>query len=62
MSAEPMERVTQYVVTVTGCDDSTTITVPLTDTEATAVKRVAEAITVASEYSCMPRMHMEVAR
>lgn len=48
-----------YAITVSGCDDSTTVEMPLTDAGAEALLRAAEAITEASEYPCMPKMRVE---
>lgn len=48
-----------YTITVSGCDDHTTVELPLTETDADAVARVARQITAKSDYSCMPTMHVE---
>lgn len=45
-----------YTVHISGCDDSTTAQVDLTDAEAAAVAKVARAITATSDYGCMPTM------
>lgn len=45
-----------YQVTVSGCDDSTSIEIPLNDAEFAIVNAVALKITAASTYGCMPRM------
>jgi hypothetical protein len=47
-----------YAIKVSGCDDSTTVQVELTDAEVAAVRRVADAVTAASDYGCMPRMRV----
>jgi hypothetical protein len=47
---------TPHTITVSGCDDSTTVVLPLTAVEAAVVRRVAEAISDASEFGCMPTM------
>jgi hypothetical protein len=45
-----------FDITVQGCDDSTDITIELTPTELTFLTGIAEKITAASEFGCMPRM------
>ncbi len=53
-----MTAVRTYVVRVAGCDDSTRILIDLTDAEAAAAGRIAEAVNAASESSCQPRMRV----
>ena len=48
----------KYLITVRGCDDSTGITIELTDIEYGVVKKIADAVTKASEYGCMPKMYI----
>ena len=48
---------TAYVFTM-GCDASNLIEVELTDEEFATVKRVAEAMTAASEYGCEPDLYV----
>lgn len=48
-----------YVITVEGCDDSTRIEYALTETQAKLLKDIAEKITKASTYTCMPCMDVE---
>lgn len=50
-----------YDITVTGCDDSTTIQLALTNREFEFIHRVAEATTDASSYDCKPRMSVLLA-
>ena len=45
-----------YRVAVDGCDDSTYVDVLLTEREAALVRQIAEAVTEASSYGCMPTM------
>lgn len=47
---------TGYVIQVVGCDESTSVVMNLAEGEAELVRLVAEAITKASEYGCMPTM------
>jgi hypothetical protein len=49
----------KYRITVTGCDDDNTVDLDLTDAEVTFAKRLAEALTEASQYGCQPRMRVE---
>lgn len=46
----------QYEITVSGCDDSTSIVQSLTESEFILVNGIATQITAASNYACMPRM------
>lgn len=48
-----------YEVSVHGCDDSTTIKQELTFEEYEFLSTIAEKITNASEYGCMPIMEIE---
>lgn len=48
-----------YTIAVHGCDDSTFIEKELTDEEAQIIQEVANAITEASFYGCMPTMTIE---
>lgn len=48
-----------YTITVSGCDDHTTVEPWLTEAEADAVARVARQITAKSGDVCMPTMHVE---
>jgi len=45
-----------YLISVMGCDDTTTFYMQLTDREAKLVKLLAEKCTEASTYGCMPTM------
>lgn len=51
----------RYQIAVHGCDDSTIIETTLTNDEAEFLKRIAEAITRASSYQCMPVMYVALA-
>lgn len=51
---------TTYVILVEGCDDYTKILMDLSDSEADLIRRVAEAITAASTYDCMPTMRIRI--
>ena len=48
-----------YEVSVHGCDDSTTIRQELTFEEYEFLNTIAEEITNASSYGCMPTMEIE---
>lgn len=48
----------KYRVEVYGCDDSTSVEEELTDREYDFLKRIADNITNASEYGCMPTMNI----
>lgn len=48
-----------YLVSVDGCDDSTTIEQELTFEEYDFLNMIAEKITIASEYGCMPTMEIK---
>lgn len=45
-----------YTIRAVGCDDATTVYLPLTDDEARAVAKVARAVTDASGFACEPRL------
>jgi len=49
----------KYEISVLGCDDSTSIQIELSASEYELIKKVAEKITDASTYSCMPTMVIE---
>ncbi len=51
----------KYLIEVSGCDDTTRIVADLTVKQAEAVGRVAEQITAASTYGCMPVMSIRKA-
>ena len=48
-----------YEISVHGCDDSTTIKQELTLEEYELLKEIAEKVTNASTYGCMPTMGIE---
>lgn len=48
-----------YIVSVDGCDDSTAIIQELTLEEYELLNTIAEKITNASEYGCMPTMEIK---
>ncbi len=50
----------KYEITVSGCDDSTTIIKELTEEQAKFLKEIADQITETSTYNCMPRMYVEL--
>ena len=49
----------KYEIAVHGCDDSTYITIELNNDEADLLYRIAQAVTDASEYGCMPTMKID---
>lgn len=49
---------TLHLITLQGCDDTTRVTVELTETETRTAERIAAATRLASEYNCQPRMHV----
>jgi len=49
----------KYEISVLGCDDTTSIQIELSASEYELIKKVAEKITDASTYSCMPTMVIE---
>lgn len=48
----------KYLINCSGCDDSTQITIDLTDKQLAFVKYLADQITQTSTYGCMPTMHV----
>lgn len=46
------------LIVVTGCDDNTQITIPLTDKELATLNKVADALNEASTRSCQPNMRV----
>ncbi len=48
----------EFAITLSGCDDSTTVTASLTDEEIALLERIAAATVAASQFSCMPRMEI----
>lgn len=48
----------KYLIDCSGCDDSTQITIDLTDKQLAFVKYLADQITQTSTYGCMPRLHV----
>lgn len=48
-----------YDIKVSGCDDSTRITVDLTPDQLAFLTEIAEKITATSTYSCEPRMYVQ---
>ena len=50
---------TPYIVRLTGCDDETEIPMDLTPNEADLIRRLSAASHQASEYGCMPKLHLE---
>lgn len=50
---------TVHYITVSGCDDSTTVTMDVTEPEFEFLRRLAEQITAASSYGCQPRMSLD---
>lgn len=49
----------KYVITVSGCDDSTSIVMKLTEEQHAFLCDVARRITDKSDYVCMPTMRVE---
>lgn len=47
-------------ITVIGCDDDTSIEIELSYDEYQIIQIVADLITEASKYSCMPKMKLEI--
>ena len=54
----PIYSSNEYIIEVYGCDDSTSIREELTNKEYVLLSRIAENITNASEYGCMPTMNI----
>lgn len=48
----------KYLINCSGCDDSTQITIDLTEKQLAFVKYLADQITQTSTYGCMPRVHV----
>lgn len=48
-------------ISVSGCDDTTRITMDVTDEQHQFLHRVAEEVTAASSYQCMPTMEVRLA-
>lgn len=49
---------TLHLITLHGCDDTTRVTVELTEAETRTAERIAAATRLASQYDCQPRMHV----
>lgn len=56
-----MSNARKYEITVTGCDDKTTVYMELSDREHNLINRLADMIYDSSAYSCMPVMEIEEA-
>ena len=54
-----MSNARKYEITVTGCDDKTTVYMELSDQEYELIDRLADLISTRSAYSCMPVMEIE---
>lgn len=54
-----MNNARKYEITVTGCDDETTVYMELSDQEYELIDRLADLICTRSAYSCMPVMEIE---
>lgn len=52
------ERLVKYKITVSGCDDHTTIEIELSEEQFNFLSMIAKEITDASKYECMPRMEI----
>ena len=48
----------RWTITLSGCDDSTTFEMELTDDEASTFRKAAEMSKAASTYGCMPTMEI----
>lgn len=59
LDLEVTEMKKTYIVSVDGCDDSTAIIQELTLEEYELLNTIAEKITNASEYGCMPTMEIK---
>ena len=46
----------KYLITVDGCDDTTSFELDLTPEELVVAQRIADKCTETSTYGCMPRM------
>ena len=53
-----MSDARKYEITVSGCDDETSVTMELTAQEYDLIDRLADLILDRSEYSCMPVMEI----
>ena len=53
-----MSNARKYEITVTGCDDETTVHMELSDQEYELIDRLADLISTRSTYSCMPVMEI----
>ena len=53
------EEKKRYVVTVSGCDDSTSIEKDLTKEQFVFLSNIALKITKTSSYACMPKMYVK---
>ena len=51
----------EYLVEVTGCDDSTDFIIQANDIEFAVIKKLAERVTEASANSCQPTMSIREA-
>ena len=51
---------TVYKIKLSGCDDSTSFAMELTDTEAGLIEQVAARSKETSEFSCQPTMTIDV--
>jgi hypothetical protein len=49
----------EYLIGCHGCDDSTTITMELEDSEYEVISRLCNLITEESSYGCMPTMSID---
>lgn len=56
-----MSNSRKYEITVTGCDDQTTVHMELSAQEYELIDRLADQISTRSAYSCMPVMEIEEA-
>lgn len=51
----------KHFITVSGCDDSTTVPIELTDEELTVVKKFAAMVNAADTHKCTPSIEFGVA-
>lgn len=49
----------EYLITLSGCDDSTRAVIELTDREHEVMQRVAEAVNARSRYGCQPEIEIK---
>lgn len=47
-----------YTLKTQGCDDATAVELDLTSAELATALRIADAINGASQYPCMPKLHV----